>query len=293
MAVRPPSLRSLAAFEAAARHGSFARAAAEMNLTPGAISHAIRSLETRLGGDLFERVGRGVALTPLGGAFAARVRVGLSLIADAVEPTPASATDRLVVSALPSIAAKLLTPGLAAFQSAFPGVRLEIRSDSTLEGFERGDVDVAIRFGPGSWAGLKSRILSGDQFVPVASPAYLERHPVMATADLASARILHDSESSWRLWQEVHGPVAALPRTLQIDDAALLVDAAVGGHGVALAREVVARRDLAAGRLRELFDRRMPTTYVYACVWSGNTRKEKLVLRFVEWLEELFRSPAA
>ncbi len=120
MPVRPPSLRSIAAFEAAARHASFTRAAAELNLTPGAISHAIKALEDRLGQRLFDRKGRGVALTSAGLTLAAKVRVSLGLLSDAFETPPSRGLDRLVVSTTGSIAQKILVPHLARLQEACP-----------------------------------------------------------------------------------------------------------------------------------------------------------------------------
>src|SRR3954466_3753948 len=135
MAVRPPSLRSIAAFEAAARHASFTKAADELNLTPGAISHAIKALEQRLGQTLFDRKGRAVALSASGRTLAAKVRVSLGLLADAFDAAPWRALDRLVVSTTASIAQKILLPQLAALQQSVPHARLDLRASDTLADF--------------------------------------------------------------------------------------------------------------------------------------------------------------
>src|SRR4051794_8309431 len=162
MPVRPPSLRAVAAFEAAARHASFTKAAAELNLTPGAISHAIKSLEQRLDQQLFIREGRSVALTAEGLTLAARVRLSLGLLSDAFDTAPWRERDRLVISTLGAIAQRILLPALADLQRVMPGVTLDIRSSASLADFDR-DIDVAIRFGPGGWRGLQSRFLA-DEF---------------------------------------------------------------------------------------------------------------------------------
>ena len=165
MPVRPPSLRSIAAFEAAARHASFTKAAAELNLTPGAISHAIKALEERLGKLLFERQGRTVTLSAAGLALAVKVRVSLGLLSDAFETSPWRAQDRLVISTTGSIAQKILVPHLDALQSSCPRTLLDLRTSDDLADFDQG-IDVGIRFGPGGWRGLQSRLLGSETLFP-------------------------------------------------------------------------------------------------------------------------------
>jgi LysR family glycine cleavage system transcriptional activator len=155
MPVRPPSLRSIAAFEAAARHASFTRAADELNLTPGAISHAIKALELRLDQQLFKREGRAVALTEAGRMLAARVRLSLGLLADAFDTSSWRARDRLVISTLSSIAERLLLPGLPGLKAAAPGMMLDLRCTTALADLDR-DIDLAIRFDPGGWCGCSN-----------------------------------------------------------------------------------------------------------------------------------------
>jgi len=195
MAVRPPSLRSIAAFEAAARHASFTRAADELNLTPGAISHAIRALEDRLGQQLFLRTGRAVKLTPAGQTLAARVRLSLGLLNDAFEMVPWRARDRSIVSTTHSIGQKILAPILPGLQQELGGARLDLRCTDSLADFEDG-IDVAIRFGPGGWRGLQSRLLGTEQLFPVASPHYRPILPA-SQAELADHVLIHHPESGW------------------------------------------------------------------------------------------------
>src|SRR6185369_13382228 len=143
MAVRPPSLRSIAALEAAARHQSFTKAAAELNLTPGAISHAIRALEQRVGSELFVRSGRRVALTEAGQVLVTRVRLSVSLLGDAFDLSRGSRAERLVISTLPSIASKILIPAFAEVERVVPDTWFELQCSNSLATFH-GDADVAV-----------------------------------------------------------------------------------------------------------------------------------------------------
>lgn len=284
MPVRPPSLRAVAAFEAAARTGSFARAAEELNLTPGAVSHAIRGLEQRLGESLFERQGRTIRLSFAGREFAARVRMGLALLLDAFDSGPAGRTDALTISTTPSIARKLLVPRLARIEEAFPGLRIEIKVTDALEDFASGRVDLALRFGPGEWAGLKSRILARETLTPMCSPAYRDATSLRAREDLHRCRLIRHPGSSWRLWL---GPLgldeADYRSTLLIDDGATVLDAAMIGRGVALGRMILARDDIEAGRLVCPLPREVEAEYVYAAAWLPNAPRRSLVESFSDW----------
>jgi LysR family glycine cleavage system transcriptional activator len=284
--VRPPSLRSIAAFEAAARHASFTRAADELNLTPGAISHAIKALEQRLGCRLFNRSSRAVELTPEGQRLAARVRLSLSLLGDAFDATPWRARDRLVVSTLSSIAQKVLVPGLGRIEDACPGIALDLRSSNALADVDDG-VDVAIRFGPGGWRGVQSRFLGDEWLFPVVSPDYRGNDWPTSEAELAGHRLIHHPESSWRLWLDPDGP-ALDEDALHIDDSMVAVEAAAAGHGIALARGRLVDRDLAEGRLVRILGRSAPAEYGYWAVWSSSSPRQKLIQGFVDAAARLF-----
>ncbi len=285
MAFRAPSLKSLAAFEASARTGSFTEAAAELNLTPGAVSHAIAGLEDRVGATLFERSRRGVRLTEAGQVFAARIRLGLNLIREAFEVEAGHRPRRtLVVSVLPALAARVLAPRLPDLQAAFPDVRFDIRVSSRLEEFRDGQVDMAVRFGPGSWAGLQSRRLADETLFPVCAPSYLTGRRLGTARDLAAADLIDHPESGWPLWFDGEGVDASEIRpVLKIDDAALVLDAAVAGCGVALARRALVQTDLAAGRLVRLSDREVPAEYGYACVWKARSPDAERLDRVAGW----------
>jgi LysR family transcriptional regulator, glycine cleavage system transcriptional activator len=290
MPVRPPSLRSIAAFEAAARHASFTKAAEELNLTPGAISHAIKALEDRLGQQLFDRKGRAVALTPSGLALATKVRVSLGLLSDAFETAPWRALDRLVVSTTSSIAQKILLPHLGSLLDSCPGARLDIRTSDALADFDEG-VDVAIRFGPGGWRGFQSRFLGGEHLFPVVSPDYRRGNWPRTQADLGEHVLIHHIASGWRLWLDPAepDPTRQAP-ALYLEDQVLVLEAAALGHGVGLARQRLAADDLRAGRLVRLLDRSVPAEYSYWAVWSASSPKLPLITAFVDAVAGLFES---
>ncbi|MCL6728795.1 LysR substrate-binding domain-containing protein [Sphingomonas hankyongi] len=283
--VRPPSLRSVAAFEAAARHASFTRAAEELNLTPGAISHAIKALEDRLDQQLFIREGRSVALTPAGQTLAARVRLSLGLLSDAFDIAPWRTLDRLVVSTTASIAQKILLPELRTLRDACGDTSLDFRTSNGLANFDDG-VDVAIRFGPGGWRGVQSRLLSQEELFPVASPEYLRGAFPKDEAGLRNHVLIHHPESSWRLWFIA----GTEPETssLHIDDSATVLEAAVAGHGIALARAQLARNDLSSGRLVRIFERSVLAEYGYWAVWNGSSPKRAVIEAFVDAVAWLF-----
>jgi len=288
MAVRPPSLRSIAAFEAAARHASFTRAADELNLTPGAISHAIKALEQRLDQQLFTRDGRAVALTEAGRTLAARVRLSLGLLADAFDTAPWRARDRLVVSTLASIAERLFLPALPHLLAAAPGVMLDLRCTTALADLDR-DIDLAVRFGPGGWRGVQTRFLGDETLFPVVSPAYNGGQWPSDQAELADHVLIHHPESSWRLWLDPTAPDPSRSgNALYIDDSALAVEAAAAGHGIALARGRLVFDDLRNGRLVRLFEREVPAEYSYWAVWNPSSTKLPVVLPFIEAVATLF-----
>jgi LysR family glycine cleavage system transcriptional activator len=289
MAVRPPSLRSIAAFEAAARHASFTKAAEELNLTPGAISHAIKALETRLDRTLFERKGRAVVLTAAGVSLATKVRLSLGLLSDAFEARPWRGMDRLVVSTLRSVAQKILVAELTRLRTALPGVTLDIRTSDALADFED-DVDVAVRFGPGGWSGLQSHFLADERLIPVVSPDYRKGDWPAIQAELGDHVLIHHPESSWRLWLDPSepDPTQSTPG-LCVDDAVLVIEAAAAGQGIGLARENIAAADLRSGRLVRILDRAVPAEYAYWAVWNASSPKMPLISAFIGAVEELFK----
>ena len=281
-------MRSIAAFEAAARHASFTKAAEELNLTPGAISHAIKALEQRLDQRLFDRKGRAVVLTAAGLTLAAEVRLSLGLLADAFDTAPWRTLDRLVISTTSSIAQRILVPNLAALQAACPGARLDVRISDALADFDEG-IDVAVRFGPGGWRGLQSRLLGKESLYPVVGVEYRGGDWPVSQAELADHVLIHHPESGWRLWLDPAGPdPTPSGNAIFLDDAVLVIAAAAAGHGVALARHRIAAADVDAGRIVRILERSVPAEYSYWAVWSASSPKLPVITPFVDAVQTLF-----
>lgn len=285
MAVRPPSLRAIAAFEAAARLQSFTKAAAELNLTDGAISHSVRGLEARLGDTLFERSGRGVQLTEAGRVLAGRVRLSLGLLSDAFEVKPWLSRKTLTVTTVPAFAALVLAPRFSSFREAFPDVRLELISTSTLLSSDVGYFDVAIRYGQGNWPGLQAAKLLDDWVFPVIAPSF-EPWPEQP-ADLLSMPLIGWTELPWKRWLDAAGVAHEPPKPLiVVDQAMVALEAAASGYGVALTTSTRAHSYIQAGRLRRLFDTTLLSDYCFWTAWSPTSPKAELIEKFVGWLGE-------
>jgi LysR family glycine cleavage system transcriptional activator len=296
MSRRLPPLNALRAFEAAARHLSFTRAADELHVTQTAISHQIRGLEERLGVRLFRRLPRGLLLTEEAQRFLPPVREAFDQIAAAAERlTAVGSSSTLTVSVLPSFAAKWLVPRLGSFRAAYPDLDLRISASSQLVDFARDDVDVGIRMGRGMYPGLRVERLFGEALVPVCSPQLLEGpHPLLRPEDLAHHVLLHDDDTTgWELWLELAGVKSVSARRGPIfTDSGMVVQAAAEGQGVALARSVLAAGDIAAGRLIRPFDVTIPRDLAYYLVCPETTAEQAKVAAFRAWLLEESRTQA-
>ncbi len=279
-----PAIQTLRAFEAAGRHQSYSRAADELGLTHGAISHRIRELEARTGERLFERRGNRMVPTPEGHRLLAHVRHALALLGNAFSPD-APATQRLTISLLPSVAARWLSPRLADFRAAQPKVKLELRTEVDLADFRGGDVDGAIRFGPGGWPGVQATRIAGELLFPVCSPAYLARHPLTRPSDLAEATLLRNSWQPWAPWLGAAQVDLPEPATGTLyADSDLLLEAAAAGEGVALGRGILAAAELQAGRLVRPFDLAIEDTYAYYLVSPQASLGKPALAAFATWL---------
>lgn len=298
---RLPPLNAVRAFEAAARHLNFTRASEELFVTQAAVSHQIKALETWLGVPLFERQGRNVFLTPAGQTYFTEVRELLDRLAEATSRArTADAAGPLTVSMLASFAANWLVPRLGRFNAEHPEVEVRISAQDSLVDFARDNVDMAVRYGDGNWSGLDVVPLMAEDIFPVCSPALLEGpKPLRTPADLRHFNLLHDDmQINWKVWLQAAGVDDIDPdRGTRIDLSALVVDAAVGGQGVALARSALVAHHLAAGRLVKPFDVQLPSRYAYYIVYPPRSRELPRVQVFTAWLiasaEELGLHPVA
>ena len=284
MPSRPPSLRAIAAFEAAARHQSFSKAAAELVLTQGAVSHAISSLEKRLGVELFVRSGRQIVLTDAGRTLAGRVRLGLSLIGDAFETSPWLERSTLRITVVPAFARRVIAPLLPSLRRDFRDLVVHMSSSWNLEPIGS-DYDVGLRYGPGRWNGLSAARIADETLVAVASPLYPRSLPT-SPRELFKHDLIGHPEFPWSLWFDAAGiPTREPAVSLSVTDSDVLIDAAAAGAGIALVRSCLADQQLRSGALLRLFDVEAPAPYAYWMVWNPTTPKAGLIEEFRLWLE--------
>lgn len=285
-----PSLNGLRAFEAAARHLSFTRAAAELSVTQTAISHQIRRLEEQLGVRLFTRGGRALMLTREAQAYLPAVRAAFEDLRLATERLLRPGREQLLtVSTTASLAAKWLVPRLAGFQEAYPEIEVRISTSTHLVDFRREEVDVAVRYGRGRWPGLHARWLMAEDIFPVCSPALLKSgKPLRRPEDLAHHTLLHASVSreDWQVWLTAVGlptDLAARPG-LTFDLSLMALQAAIDGLGVALGRTPFVEADIAAGRLVVPFDVKLPAEAGFYVVAPEETADMPKIAVFRDWL---------
>ncbi|MBP2314041.1 transcriptional regulator GcvA [Azospirillum soli] len=290
MSRRLPPLNALRAFEAAARHLSFTKAADELHVTQAAVSHQIKGLEEWLGMPLFRRLNRALLLTEAGQSYLPAVRDALDTLSHATERLfRKDSAGALTISTMPSFAAKWLVMRLVRFQSKHPELEVRLHSTPQVVDFGQQDVDIAIRFGSGRWPTLRCERLLTEDIFPVCSPALLDGdRPLAAPEDLRHHTLLHDDYMiTWSVWAEAAGLTGLdMTRGPRFDDSALLLQAAVEGAGVALARGVLVADDIAAGRLVRLFDVHLPGDYAYYVVAPPHYFSRPKVKAFRDWLFE-------
>lgn len=285
MIAKLPPLTSLRAFEAAARLGSFSRAAEEISVTHSAVSHQVRALERALGTPLFQRNGKRVALTAAGRNFAERVGAALRDIAEAAQLVRRGARDRnaLTISTLPSFAARWLMPRLGRFMEKHPQIEVTVHTSVALVDMERDEVDLAIRFGRGEWPGVEALKYMDDEFFPVASPRFNRGRLPTRPAELAKFRLMRSNDEPWAPWFRIAGVKLEEPRGSVFSDSALLLQAAADGRGIALARRSIAEDDLRAGKLVRLFDVALAAHGANYIVWPKNRLSANAAL-LRDWL---------
>ena len=291
MTIWLPSLNGLRAFEAAARHLSFTRAAAELNVTQTAISHQIRRLEEQLDLKLFVRQNRALQLTREARDYLPAVRAAFEDLRLATERLRQPNRDRLLtVSTIASLAQKWLLPRLAAFQDAHPGIEVRISTSTQLVDFRREEIDIAIRYGRGHWPGVRAVWLMAEDLFPVCSPALLKgEKPLNRPEDLAQQTLLHASigREDWQLWLTAAGLPANLATAragLTFDIAVMAIQAAIDGLGIAMGRSAYVEADIAAGRLVVPFDVKLPAEAGFYVVTPEETAESAKIALFRDWL---------
>lgn len=298
-------LNALRAFEASARHQSFSLAAQELNVTPAAVGQLVRTLEDWLGSPLFVRSTSGRArlvTTEVAEQALPDIRAGLERLAVGLERLRSgSAGGVLTVAVSPAFAAKWLLPRIERFQAAWP--ETDLRLDTSLKpvDFVAQRIDVGVRYGRGQWPGLAAEKLMDEEVYPVCAPALLATATLQAPDDLRGQVLIHDQSvdtstgfASWQAWLR-HAGVQGMPtdRGLRINNSAAVLQAAVDGQGVALARSVMAHDDLAAGRLVRLFPQvRLDSALAYYVVYRPECIAQPKVAAFRDWLLREAHGPA-
>jgi len=282
---RLPQLNALKAFEAAARHVSFTHAAAELCVTQGAVSHQVKALESELGIKLFNRERQRLIITEAGRDYLPAVRDAFDRIAMATERlAQRQSSGMLTVSTSPDFAAKWLVHRLGRFAEAHPEIDLRISAMMHHVDFAREDVDIAVRHGDGHWPGLHVTRLCPEHLFAVCSPKLAAGLP--RPNDLLNLPLLHlDDRSAWQAWfdaagvtgiEAIHGPI--------LNRASMLIDAAVDGQGVALARTALAAWDLIHKRLVRPFPVALPLSKSYWIVCPQATADLPKLIVFRDWL---------
>lgn len=313
MAYSLPPLKSLRAFESAGRHLSFRKAAAELHVTPAAISHQIRQLEDHLGVQLFRRLTRAVELTEVGRTLLPKLREAFEGVAEAVNGVRRyQETGTLNVCVPPLFGAKWLTPRIPAFIQAFPDIELCVSTSARLldqrhpagpsirpSNCEGDAPDVSIRFGTGRYPGHRVDKLFEVSFTPLCSPQLLTAaHPLREPSDLCHHLLLHDDlrriSDGWPSWQQwlraagvddidaSRGPHFSQPQ--------LCLDAAIDGAGVLLGAREVLTHDIAAGRLAAPFALAVKTKAAYYVVSRAEDASHPKIAAFRGWLVEEARA---
>lgn len=294
----PIFLNALRAFEASARHQSFSSAASELNVTPAAVGQLVRSLEEWLGAPLFHRGTSGRArLVPTETAERAlpdiragfdRLALGFSRLRDG------SKSGVLTVAISPSFAAKWLLPRIEHFHSVCPETDVRLDTNLKLVDFAAQGIDIGVRYGRGSWPGLVSEKLMNEKIYPVCSPAWLAKHgKLKRPEDLAGKPLIHDLSvdahigfASWADWLQRAGATKVdATRGMQINNSAAVLQAAIDGHGIALARSVMTADDLASGRLVRVFPTlEQASELAYFIVYRTESASLPKLVAFRDWL---------
>jgi LysR family glycine cleavage system transcriptional activator len=290
---RLPPLNALRAFEAAARHLNFSRAADELSVTPGAVSQQIQNLEDYVGAPLFRRTPKGLLLTDAAQTALPALREAFDGLAEAASLLTAAVDGRrLTLTAAPSFAAKWLVPRLGRFEAAYPQVDVWLSAGLDLVDLTAGEVDVALRYGAGRYPGMEVRRLIGETVIPVLSPELHAANPLDGPEDLARHLLLHDGSPDpddscpdWTMWLAARGvrdvDGARGPR---FNQSSLVIEAAVNGRGVALAKRTLAQDDLDAGRLVAPLQIATAVDFAYYLVHPKAKGRLPQVKAFINWI---------
>jgi LysR family transcriptional regulator, glycine cleavage system transcriptional activator len=287
-----PPLTAIRAFEAAARLGSFTKAAQELGMTQAAISYQVKLLEDRVGAPLFLREPRRVVLSEIGKRLAPQVSEAFQRLGAAFAALRETTSGVLSITAVHTFATNWLVPRLGAFQLAHPDIAVRLEVSSRNVDFAREEFDVGIRGGNGAWPGLKAHRLLAGEFTPLLSPALLARAgPLESPADLLRLPRLDIDDEWWRRWFELAGVPDVSPPTggtlggtLTVEVQSMAGTAAIAGQGVAILMPAFFTADIAAGRLVQPFDLVATDAHSYWLVYPEERRNTPKIRAFCNWI---------
>ncbi len=287
---RLPPLAAIRAFEAAARHGSFTKAAAELGMTQAAVSYQVKQLEDRVGAPLFLRQARKVVLSEAGRRLAPGVAEAFQRLNLAFDALRRRDDGVLSVTAVNTFCTNWLVPRLGTFQIAHPEIAVRLDISSRWINFAQEEFDVGIRSGDGTWPGLVAHKLMGFEVTVFASPEFLARAGRIDKAeDLLRLPLLDWTDNSWRLWLAAAGIEEPQPTSrpaMMAETQQLLGSAAVTGQGVALLTPAFFRADIAAGRLVQVLPIVVKEKLDYWLVYPQERRNVPKIRAFRDWLQE-------
>lgn len=283
---RLPPMHALAAFEAAARLGTFSRAADELCITQSAVSHRIRHLEEQLGMALFERGHMQVVLTAAGAAFLQEVSQAIQSLGAACESLKAPVSSKLKVTASPAVATQILIPNLAELSRTIPGLQIELDASSRSAELDRGDFDVALRFGRGPWPGCQSRRILEDRIVALCSPEYASRFEGRRSlGSLDRATLLDSPPCSWDSWLRQAGrvPVPRAKVRPQFKDNWTALEAARHGLGVVLTSRFASLSARQSGALVPFVEIEVDSRQHYYGLYPEESPKRVVIEQLIDW----------
>lgn len=285
---RIPPIHCLQSFEALARLRSVTLAADELNVTPSAVSHRMRQLESQLGIRLFQR--GDFTLSTDGATYLAHVRQGLHALQQLPGQASANGPARLRLAVTPTFSRQILLPKLALFRHAYPEVELILQVAIPLLDVKAEAADLEVRYGTGPYAGVEQLRILSDEVVPVCSPEYLNEAGPFEGFDsleqVSRARLIRSPLESWNTWFRACGIALPEPREgAQFNDVGLMLDAAAAGFGVTLMRLKLGRDWLDNGRLVRLSPRAVPSPNHHFLCWKAGTLERWECAAFVDWLK--------
>jgi len=288
---RLPPLNPLRAFEAAARHEHFARAAQELCVTVSAVSHQIKTLEESFGLKLFEKQGRNAKLTQAGKNLLPAIQQAFDIISEACEKTiEPGLSGRLIISAPPELSSKWLIKQIGEFANQYPMIDVSLLLHSSDEQNINSKADLSIIYGAGNadWDRYWVTPIDRLDFYPVCSPDLVSgESPLLQPQDLQHQRLLHDDQNgkTWATWLGAHAPrLLKSSQHLNFAHAGLSLEAAIAGYGVAMGDKFTASEDLASGKLVRPFKESVPSLANYYLVAEKRKTSDAKLGAFIDWL---------